>query len=411
MRILFITEEIPYPLDTGGNVRTFNLIKSLAKRHKIVLIATSRRAVDESTKIALTSVCHKLQIVRLKTPRIVSDVVAFIKSFFTGCSMILSRHRYQPVIKAIRAEFAVQTGGSEDASLCRIDAVYFNHLDAAVYDSEIPRDLYRTLDEHNVVASQVSSLLAAEKNTVRRMLLRRELHALRKVEPYLCNQMNFCSTCSSIDAEMLRSLGVTVALNEIPNGVDLSIFTWNRNITERTHEIIFFGTMDYPPCEQGMWHFLTRIFPFIRTADSELSINIVGRNPSVRLADFASSCPSVKLAGRVPDVRLYVQRAKVCIVPLLSGSGTRLKILEAFALGTPVVSTSIGAEGLEVVNGRHLLIADDPRQFAENVLKLVRDTEQSFLLSKHARNLVEEKYDWNKIGNDLLGHYENFSVG
>jgi len=402
MKILFITEELPYPLDTGGNVRTFNLMKSLATRHEIVLISTSRYPLDEATMTALSLVCQKIQIVRIKSRSLLSDAWNAAKSLLTRRSLILSRHRYRAVERAICSELRVQTNRERVTSSRQFDAIYFNHLDAAVYEPLIPKGVFRILDEHNVLFNQTGSMLGAQNNLARSMLLKREVRALKKVEPHLCNKMNLCLTCSGVDASALRGLGVTTAITEIPNGVDVSAFEWNDQISDRAHEVIFFGTLDYPPCEQGIWHFLKRIFPLLHSADPSLSVNIVGRNPSRRLIEFSTACSNVKVMGRVPDVRSHVQRARVCIVPLLSGSGTRLKILEAFALGTPVVSTTIGAEGIFATNGEHLLISDDPKEFAEYVLELVHDCEKSLRISKNARCLVEERYDWKKIGGALI---------
>lgn len=411
MKILFITEELPYPLDSGGNVRTFNLMKSLATRHEIILIATSRYPLDEAAMAVLSPICKKIRIVKIPNRGLFSEAWTVVNCLIRSRSLILSRHRYRAVKRAIVSELRLDKNAQAGASSGHIDAVYFNHLDSAVYEPLIPKGIFRILDEHNVLFNQARSMLGAQHNFVRGALLRREVHFLKKIEPHVCNKMDLCLTCSEVDALALRNLGVTTAIAEIPNGVDVSAFAWDEKIAERAHEVVFFGTLDYPPCEQGIWFFLKGIFPLLYSADPTLSVKIVGRNPSRRLTEFSASCSNVRVMGRVPDIRSYVQCARVCIVPLLSGSGTRLKILEAFALGTPVVSTTIGAEGICATNGEHLLVSDEPREFAAHVLDLVRSREKSLQISRNARSLVEEKYDWKKIGDSLIEQLEkaNFS--
>lgn len=402
MKILCITEELPYPLDSGGNVRTFNLMKSLAVRHEIILIATSRCPVDDAAMAALGSICKRIRVERITRRGLFSATWIAVTSLLMRRSLILNRHRYKAVERAIVSELQLQKNAQTCDSGDHFDAVYFNHLDAAVYEPLIPKGIFRILDEHNVLVNQAGSMLGTEHNFVRSALLRREVRVLKKLEPQICNKMNLCLACSEVDAQAIRSLGVTAAIAEIPNGVDISAFSWDEKIADRAHEVVFFGTLDYPPCEQGLWYFLKSIFPLLHSEDPTLSVKIVGRNPSRRLTEFSGSCSNVRLTGRVPDIRSHVQRAKVCIVPLLSGSGTRLKILEAFALGTPVVTTTIGVEGICASNGEHLLISDEPREFAESVLELVRDCEKSQRLSRNARYLVEKKYDWKEIGYALI---------
>lgn len=406
MKLLFITEELPYPLDSGGNVRTFNLMKSLATRHEIILIATSRHPVDEAAMSILGPICKRIRIERITSRGLFSQAWIGVTSLIMRRSLILNRHRYRAVARAIISELHLHENAQAGDSCCHVDAVYFNHLDAAVYEPLIPKGIFRILDEHNVLVNQAGSMLGTEHNFVRNALLRREVRVLKKIEPQMCNKMDLCLACSEVDAQALRSLGVTAAIAEIPNGVDISAFSWDDKIVDRAHEVVFFGTLDYPPCEQGLWYFLKNIFPLLHSEDPTLSVKIIGRNPSRRLIDFSASCSNVRLMGRVPDIRSHVQRARVCIVPLLSGSGTRLKILEAFALGTPVVSTTIGVEGICASNGEHLLISDETREFAAHVLELVRNCERSLQISRNARSLVEDRYDWKYIGRSLIERLE-----
>ncbi|MGH8276869.1 MAG: glycosyltransferase, partial [Steroidobacteraceae bacterium] len=371
MKILFVTEQFPYPLDTGGNVRTFNLLKGLARAHEVSLIAAAPAAIDEGHRREVANICRDLRIVSVKSSGVVREGLAFAASLARRTPFLLARHVFEAVRREVAAAFAPGPAGEGTRSRGRFEAVHFNHLDAALYQAAVPAGVHGVLDEHNVVANQVRSTAASEQGFARRMVLSHEYRKLRRFEAEACNRMARCLVCSAADAQSLQELGVTRPIAVIPNGVDLAYFT--PAATRAAHsEIVFVGTLDYAPCERGLWYFCKEILPLLHSEMPALRFAAVGRNPSPRLLALARLDARIEFTGRVDDVRPYVRGARAFVVPLLSGSGTRLKILEAFALGAPVVSTTIGAEGIEGVPGEHLLVADEPRQFARSVLELLR---------------------------------------
>jgi len=163
---------------------------------------------------------------------------------------------------------------------------------------------------------------------------------------------------------------------------------------EMPNSLLFTGSMDWLPNEDGIFYFANEIFPLILAKAPDASLCVVGRKPSRRLQELASRVPNIQLTGWVEDVRPYLAQRAVCIVPLRIGGGTRLKIFEAMSMGKVVVSTSIGAEGLPVKNGEHLLLADDPASFAESTLRLLGNDSQRTQIGQAARHLVEENYSW-----------------
>jgi len=184
-------------------------------------------------------------------------------------------------------------------------------------------------------------------------------------------------------------------LEVIPNGIDCA---YNRSDLSREGRrgLVYNGALTYSANYDAMVWFLSEIFPLIQKQVPEVSIKITGATSGVDLSGLTLS-PAVQLTGYVPDIRIPVSQAAVCVVPLRQGGGTRLKILEAMALGTPVVTTSKGAEGLEVIHGEHVLIADEPSEFAEQTIRLLKDGGLWNHLAGNARQLVEEKYDWRVI--------------
>jgi glycosyltransferase involved in cell wall biosynthesis len=170
---------------------------------------------------------------------------------------------------------------------------------------------------------------------------------------------------------------------------------------------MFIGSMDYPPCVDAALYFCREIFPRIRHTISAAEFWIVGRNPGSEVLQLAGD--GVHVTGQVDDVIPYYRQSTVCVVPLRAGGGTRLKILEAMALGRPVVSTTIGCEGLDVVDGVHLLIADTPEQFAEKTIRLLTDRQLYQDISANGRQLVVTKYDWNIITSHLTQIYSELT--
>lgn len=398
MNIVFVSEMFPYPLDTGGNVRTFNMLKGLASQHDVTLVATTRGEVTPAHVAAVRDYCREIRLVKVAPLGGARDLQRFAASVLSAEPFVLSRHRYDAVAKELGSLFAANGG---------FDAMHFNHLDSALYASALPPGTKTILDQHNVVTNQVKTTAANESKPLRAAVLRYELKKLKSHEALLCNRMDRCLACSAADVDALRQLGVRTQTAVIPNGVDLEYF---RPVAlERTNDrqVVFLGTLDYEPCERAVWYFCDEILPLIRRTIPDLQFVAVGRNPSARLKSLAAADPNVILTGRVEDVRTHVQQARAFVVPLLSGSGTRLKILEAMAMGIPVVSTTIGAEGLDIIDAQDALLADTAESFAAAIIRVLRDLPYAKQLAHRGRLLVEQRYGWPAISARLLGEYQS----
>lgn len=397
MNLLFVTEKFPYPLDTGGNVRTYHLLRGLASECAVTLVTSDCGDVDARDVNHVASFCRRVILAKTKAPPAWHDAAMLARSLFNRDPVVVARRHRASVADILRQQFLERQGTDG------FDVVYLNHLDAAVYLPLVPPGLRVVLDEHNVVTNQVRSMAATEENFLRRWVLRRDIARLASYEARIADQMDLCLACSEPDAGALRVLGVRTRIAVVPNGVDTAYFRPDPGpASPASPTAVFVGTLDYEPCERGVWHFCTEILPRLRRGSPGFRFVVVGRNPSARLRNLAAEDTGIILTGRVDDVRPHLKAAQVCVVPLLSGSGTRLKILEAMAAGTPVVSTAIGAEGIDVVSGHDIWIADDPAEFAARVLQLMADAEQARRMREAARILVEEKYSWEKARKSLL---------
>ncbi len=223
-------------------------------------------------------------------------------------------------------------------------------------------------------------------------------------EPVCAERFGRCITVSDFDRDLLQSVNSHLKIEVIPNGVDTDLY---QPLTASAHspKLLYVGNMGYRPNIDAMLYFCQEIYPKIRQELSQLEMWIVGVNPSPEIKQLAGN--GVHVTGRVDDVRPLYQESSVCVVPLRAGGGTRLKILEAMALGRPVVSTSIGCEGLEVVDGEHLYVADTPDLFAQRTLLLLTDTEERQRIITQAREFVVSHYDWDSISDRLLQVYSD----
>ena len=203
-------------------------------------------------------------------------------------------------------------------------------------------------------------------------------------------------TVSETDRNAFARFVAPTKLTAIPTGVDVDHFQ-AMPVEETANSLVFTGSMDWLPNEDAILYFVDTILPLIRQQCPEVSLEVVGRSPSRKLQALAKTEKSIHLSGWVKDVRPFIARGSVCIVPLRIGGGTRLKIFEAMAMGKAVVSTSVGAEGLPVLSGENIVVADAPNDFANSVVSLLRNGSERNRLGVAARTLVQENYSWSKV--------------
>jgi glycosyltransferase involved in cell wall biosynthesis len=216
-------------------------------------------------------------------------------------------------------------------------------------------------------------------------------------------------TVSEADRDAFSPIVEPGKLTVIHTGVDVDYFQ-PMHVEETANSLVYIGSMDWLPNEDAVFYFVDIILPLIKQDCPEVSLEVVGRSPSRKLQDLAEREKSMRLTGWVEDVRPFVARGSICIVPLRIGGGTRLKIFEAMAMSKAVVSTSVGAEGLPVQPGENILLADTPADFARSVLSLLRDPSERKRLGNSARALVQEKYSWPKVAESFASTLQDVST-
>lgn len=389
MKLLVVTHNLPLPR-WGAGTRNYHLLNALARAHEVSLFATVDRLPDPDDVALLRTAARDIFTCVLPAGR--NKRVRQIAALLCGRSYELTT--YAP--RYVRAAFAqvVREG--------RFDAVLFES--AVVAGHDLPPGVLRIVDEHNVEHEVLRRTSQSDAGQLRRLYNRLEYRNLRAGELARCARADLILATSDRDADTLRALLPGRPVRVVPNGVDTTAFGVAGvppDATEASSRVVFTGTLGYYPNVQAVLTFAAHCWPRIRAAVPGATWRIVGSYPPpevLRLAEL----PGVTVTGAVPAVQPYLASAAVAVAPLLIGGGTRLKILEAFAMGRAVVTTSVGCEGLAVEDGRHLLVADDPAAFADAVIALLGDADRRVALGAAGRALVEDRYTWERCGATLL---------
>jgi glycosyltransferase involved in cell wall biosynthesis len=374
-------------------VRTFHLLRGLSTAHEVTLASEAPDSGVDATSVR--NLCKTLHLVPQRSRGMAGEMLTLVHSLAANIPFLLQRHHNSRLDAAVRRLL-------EDSEF---DAIHLNHLDAALYLQGSRKPAVVVLDEHNIVSNQAFTTLASEKRGLVRLLLKMELPKLRRAEGLHATTASHVLVCSPEDQRHLKKFAPAANSFVVPNGVDLDHFGMLDPTHARPGTLLFIGAMDYEPCDRAMRHFCSHILPVLRRHAPDARIVIVGRNPSSALQRIAELDAGIILTGRVPDVRKAAATAQVFVVPLLSGSGTRLKILEAMAMGIPIVTTSVGLEGIAAIHGQHCLVADEPEAFAAAVNEVLCNEVLARRLALAARRLVENQYGWEACIGALLKTY------
>lgn len=387
MRILFVNRELPYPADTGGRIRAHALLRQLARRHTVSLIAFGDG--DPEAVAALRQFCADVVTVPLAERQRREN-----KRKYQLLSLFSPRP-YQYV-----AHYSPRMQAAIDAYLAanRVDLVHVEFAQMGYY--RLPPTVPAVLDEHNVEYEILQRTYAATPPSPRKLYAYSEYRKFRRDELSICARFDACLTTSERDKAVLARAVSRTPFHVIPNGVDTAAYRPLAQPDAAEKALLFTGTIDYYPNIDGLHFFMDQVFPLVRARVPEARFYIVGKDPPPQISRYAAA-PGVTVTGYVQDVRPYYEKAAVVVVPLRVGGGTRLKIVEALALGKPVVSTTIGAEGIEVTDGENVLLADDAEAMARSIVRLLEDRSLRERLGRAGRRLAEERYDWNVIGDRL----------
>ena len=383
MRILVLTQIVVYPADAGPKVKTLQVLRYLATRHEVTYCTFARSDADIQNAEKLGKYCHRVATVGMKRSPL-KDARFLIESLAMGDSFILRRDES----KAMHA--MVQKLVQEE----HIDVLHVDQLNMMRF---VPSDWHGkvVLDEHNAVWQVVERLKKGTNNPILRVLLSREVQKVRSLEGAACRRSNVVLTVSEHDREALRDVaGSSTSIEIVPITVDTEHFTtiWSKRVPE-PRRLFTVGTMFWPPNSEGVAWWLRTGFKSLQSLCPDVVYDIVGARPPRKLHRIAKDLKNVHVHGYVADIVPFWTQASALAVPILSGGGVRVKILEAMAMGVPIISTTVGCEGLDVQPGKHLLIADTPERFAQACATVLQDTVLAQSLAQNARQLIFSRYD------------------
>ena len=393
MKILWLNSGLLLPLDKGGKLRTWHLMRHLAQGHDITYVSFAEPGQRHEDRVGMREVCNVLETV----PR--TDPAKGTLAFYADAA----KHVVDPLPYAVgkyrSAEYSAQVRKFLQSG--RFDVVVADFLPPV---ANLPQTLPipSVLFTHNVEAEIWRRHAENATNPFSRALMTQQWNRMLRFERQALSRFDLVLAVSDADSETFARLypgALRRPVHVVQTGVDTSYFTPMRG-TERRAHLVFTGSMDWLPNEDGMLYFVREILPRIRQVEPDVTLSIIGRAPTPAVKRLADE-RGIHVTGRVDDVRPHVAKGDVYVVPLRIGGGTRLKIFEAMSMAKAVVSTTVGAEGLPVTSGRDVMIADEPARFAQAVVHLIRDQDSRRRIESAARELVVAKYDWAAVAADF----------
>jgi glycosyltransferase involved in cell wall biosynthesis len=376
MKILAILLSPPVPATAGHRLRNRSLLQALAlEGHDVTMLAYATANEIAAPAADLQKLCRNFYFVPNPESSTRDRLLAAFGSAPYGAQRLTT-----PGMQRLVSE---QLASNDfDALLC--DDIYMaGNIPAS---SRIPV----LLNKHDITCRIVRQFARSERNLFKKLYASLEARKIHSLEASVCSSAEAVAVCSAQDLEALREIAPSANMWIVPNVIDTVKYA--PAPPSQDHTVLFVGAMDWLPNQDGAEFLVYDVMPRLRQLVPTANIVIAGRNPSEEMVRRFSVFPDVSFTGTVTDLRPYIARAAVCVAPLRIGSGTRLKILEAGAMAKPVVSTTLGAEGLDLRHGDEILLEDDPRQFAEAIALLLKEPQRAYSLGAALRAAVQKHY-------------------
>lgn len=388
MRILWLKTELLHPVDKGGKIRTYFMLKEMKREHHVTYLTLDDGTATADERAKASEYCHELVCIPQRRRE------KFTPGFYAELFLNLVSRRPYAIKKyespaMLRAIDELERKNAFDLLVCDFLAPAGN----------VPRTLNTpvVLFQHNVEAMIWKRHYDVQANPIKKAYLYGQWRKMRRFEKEMCGRFDCVIAVSADDREQMKREYGADAVFDVPTGVDTEFFRPSGAVQAAKHEMVFTGSMDWLPNEDAIRYFMREIMPLIKTKVPDATLTVVGRNPPASLVDLSKEDRSLVITGRVDDVRPYMERASAYVVPLRIGGGTRLKIFEAMAMQKALVSTTIGAEGLPLTHGVELLLADEPQSFADAVVKVLSDSEYAAELGQRAAANVRQHHGWRQV--------------
>lgn len=386
INILQIAPKVPYPLYDGGALGVFNITKNLALRgHNITFITYSNKGNVETNE--LVKYCNLVTIKKDTSNKLFGALLGLFSDIPYTHNKYLTKELYEEIDKQFKNT--------------SFDIAHIDHLHMSKYGKYI-KDKYNipvVLREHNYETLIWDRLYKNENNPLKKFFYKNQLNKIEKYEPQECKVFDKCLMVTDADLKNLFTKDKSIKMEVVPAGVDIKYFQECNKVDIEKESILFVGSLDWFPNIDAFRWFYYKIFPLVKEKHPNTKLYVIGKNPPEEIKNINDK--SIFVLGMVEDVRSYFAKANVCIVPLRIGGGMRIKILEMMAMKKAIVSTSIGAEGIDVIDGKELIIRNSESDIANAISQIFNDDTFASNLGENGYYLVNQKYSWEKIAEQL----------
>jgi sugar transferase (PEP-CTERM/EpsH1 system associated) len=404
VEILVLSHLVPWPTTSGVLLRSYNLLREVARRHRVYLYAFNQDVLLSPDQVAdsvrhLSEICQEVKVFPLPGGGTRFHLAAQLaRNLFSPLPYEVPRF-YSPALE----QAVIDLLGRRPIRLLQFETI------AMFQYRELAQDLPAILVHQNVESDLLHRRARLDRNPFACLVAAGEARKLARYEETVCPQADVNVTVSEEDRAAFRKRIPEARFEVVVNGVDVDTFHPGADPAGRGAELVFVGGMSWYPNRDAMRWFLAKVWPRIRKQLPEARLTVVGSHPSPEVRRAEARGHGVRATGLVDDIRPIVQEAALVVCPLRIGGGTRLKILDAWAMGKAIVSTSLGCEGLESQSGREIEIADQPEDLAARVVELLGDRERRLRLGKAGRARAEAEFAWPKVGAGMVGLIEELA--
>ncbi|TSC88363.1 MAG: Glycosyl transferase group 1 [Microgenomates group bacterium Gr01-1014_16] len=392
MNILMLTPYLPFPLLSGGQIRSYNLIKSLSSKHDITLFALIKDESEKKYLPELSKYCRKIEVFkRTFSPWHPKNI---LRAGFSLYPFLVTRNLVSGTKETVEKEI-------------RENHYDLIHAETFYMMPNIPKNpIPVILVEQTIEYLGYQSYADKSSLPFLKPFFAIDILKIKLWEKHYWESCNFLITMSEDDKQFIKSVASNVKnIDVVANGVDVSWFNQTRKKLPENPTILFVGTFKWLPNSEAVDFLVNEVWPLIKKKMPLASLLIVGNSPTTKALSYQQSDPSIIVTGGIPDIRDAYAKAHVLLAPVFSGKGTRYKILEAMATGTPAIGTKIALEGLDIIPGKQAIVANTAQEMANSVYKVVSDVKLQKKLAKAGKEFVAQKYDWKTISQKLDGIY------
>lgn len=411
MKVLWLSHLIPFPPQGVGVLqRSSNLLKIAASAHDVTLLAFNQndllRIYNHDLDIALSAamkemekLCLSVQIINIEC-----DKKAYGKARLAFRSLFSN---WPYTIRWLTSD-AYKDALTHELGKHKYDVIWFDTISLAQYRQAIPSNHSKLiLNHHNIESDMMYRRAEKETNYLKKLYFRLEAFKLKKYEKSEVGKYDINVTCSDLDSRRLDTISPGANTHVIPNGVNTDFFIPSDEVSSDPYSLVFIGGMSWYPNREAMLFFAREVWPELKKQIPDIKMHVVGENPPQELQDLAKIDNNFRVYGFVDNIKDIFDQSEIYVCPISDGGGTKLKILDALAMGKPIVANEIACEGIGVTNRLNVLFAETPSEYVARIRELISDPSLRHTLSHNSRKLIREVYSYDVVGRDLVRLLEN----